>query len=426
MGFLYGWTFFVVIQTGTIAAVAVAFGRFLGVLWPAITPDATPGSRRPTSASRALGCTDPANAITARAHAAAAGRTAQHRGAHLGQPARRARREARPDDADRREDGRARAAHHPRPHDRPQRDRDRGELRRRPLRGGPWTLGACLVLAFGAAMVGSLFSSDAWNNVTFAAAEVQNPRAICRWRWCWARGSCACSTSSRTSPTSACCRARRPRTARRRSRAASRTRRRIASAPRSRRRSSAPSGGDDHGDRDPDLDVRLQQRADSRRRARATTRWRATACSSAARGRSTRSTFPPFALIVQSVWTALLCLTGTYGQLLNYVIFAALLFYVAHDHGAVHPAREAPGLPSAVSRGRISGASRAVHPAGGGGGGAAAARADRRAPQAVSGLVLVLIGIPVFSLWRRVERTRRRRGPDRPRRSARIPTFHAS
>src|ERR671916_2686953 len=39
MGFLYGWTLFVVIQTGTIAAVAVAFGRFLGVLWPAITPD---------------------------------------------------------------------------------------------------------------------------------------------------------------------------------------------------------------------------------------------------------------------------------------------------------------------------------------------------------------------------------------------------
>jgi len=30
MGFLYGWTLFIVIQTGTIAAVAVAFGRFLG------------------------------------------------------------------------------------------------------------------------------------------------------------------------------------------------------------------------------------------------------------------------------------------------------------------------------------------------------------------------------------------------------------
>jgi APA family basic amino acid/polyamine antiporter len=35
-GFLYGWTFFMVIQTGTIAAVAVAFARFTGVLWPAI------------------------------------------------------------------------------------------------------------------------------------------------------------------------------------------------------------------------------------------------------------------------------------------------------------------------------------------------------------------------------------------------------
>src|SRR6185436_1170260 len=36
-GFLYGWTLFGVIQTGTIAAVAVAFARYLGVLWPAIS-----------------------------------------------------------------------------------------------------------------------------------------------------------------------------------------------------------------------------------------------------------------------------------------------------------------------------------------------------------------------------------------------------
>src|SRR2546428_5208065 len=33
-GFLYGWTMFTVIPTGTIAAVAVAFGKFLGVFWP--------------------------------------------------------------------------------------------------------------------------------------------------------------------------------------------------------------------------------------------------------------------------------------------------------------------------------------------------------------------------------------------------------
>ena len=37
-GFLYGWTLFLVIQTGTIAAVAVAFAKFLGVLFPAISP----------------------------------------------------------------------------------------------------------------------------------------------------------------------------------------------------------------------------------------------------------------------------------------------------------------------------------------------------------------------------------------------------
>ena len=36
-GFLYGWTLFTVIQTGTIAAVAVAFARYLGVLAPSIS-----------------------------------------------------------------------------------------------------------------------------------------------------------------------------------------------------------------------------------------------------------------------------------------------------------------------------------------------------------------------------------------------------
>ena len=33
-GFLYGWTLFMVIQTGTVAAVAVAFARYLGIVWP--------------------------------------------------------------------------------------------------------------------------------------------------------------------------------------------------------------------------------------------------------------------------------------------------------------------------------------------------------------------------------------------------------
>src|SRR5438128_5752368 len=38
-GFLYGWTLFLVIHTGTIAAVAIAFAKFLGVFVRAVAPD---------------------------------------------------------------------------------------------------------------------------------------------------------------------------------------------------------------------------------------------------------------------------------------------------------------------------------------------------------------------------------------------------
>src|SRR5437870_10055621 len=39
-GFLYGWRLFLVIQTGTIAAVGVGFARYLGVIFPAVSPQA--------------------------------------------------------------------------------------------------------------------------------------------------------------------------------------------------------------------------------------------------------------------------------------------------------------------------------------------------------------------------------------------------
>src|SRR5438477_12345700 len=39
IGFLYGWTLFLVIQTGTIAAVAIAFAKFLGVFVAAVSTD---------------------------------------------------------------------------------------------------------------------------------------------------------------------------------------------------------------------------------------------------------------------------------------------------------------------------------------------------------------------------------------------------
>jgi APA family basic amino acid/polyamine antiporter len=39
LGFLFGWSLFLVVQTGTIAAVAIAFARFLGVFLPAVAVD---------------------------------------------------------------------------------------------------------------------------------------------------------------------------------------------------------------------------------------------------------------------------------------------------------------------------------------------------------------------------------------------------
>src|SRR5918999_2223097 len=63
LGFVYGWTLFVVIQPGTIAAGAVAFGRFLGVLWPGIGPELYTWFPRGRVCVGVLGCTEAANAI---------------------------------------------------------------------------------------------------------------------------------------------------------------------------------------------------------------------------------------------------------------------------------------------------------------------------------------------------------------------------
>jgi APA family basic amino acid/polyamine antiporter len=37
---------------------------------------------------------------------------------------------------------------------------------------------------------------------------------------------------------------------------------------------------------------------------------------------------PVASLVVQAIWTSILCLSGTYGQLLDYIIFAVLVFYI--------------------------------------------------------------------------------------------------
>ena len=156
--FSFGWTLLLVIQTGTIAAVAVAFARYAGVIWPALNGQIFLGAGSfGLSGERAgaiavialltmvnlrglnmgrlvqntftstkilslifiavLGCLIAPNATAIRANF---GSSAGFLGARNFSPG--------------------------------------------------------LLAAFGAAMVGGLFSADAWATVTFAASEVRNPR----------------------------------------------------------------------------------------------------------------------------------------------------------------------------------------------------------------------------------------------------------
>ena len=155
-GFLYGWTFFTVIQTGTIAAVAVAFAKFLGVFVPSISATnwlfrVGPAGLN-TQMAVAIGIivfltwvntrglrtgAMVQNVFTIAKTGALAGLVIL--GLMLG----------------RRSD--AIAANFT--------DFWRST-------GSAWDV----VRMVGVAMVGSLFSSDAWNNVTFTAGEIRNPK----------------------------------------------------------------------------------------------------------------------------------------------------------------------------------------------------------------------------------------------------------
>jgi APA family basic amino acid/polyamine antiporter len=116
-------------------------------------------------------------------------------------------------------------------------------------------------------------------------------------------------------------------------------------------------------------------------------------------GTLNRREVPAFALIVQAIWTSVLCLTGTYGQLLDYVIFAVLVFYVATIIGLFVLRKKAPDLPRpyrAVGYPVLPALYACL---------AAAVAvilvvADKTRVQAMSGLMIVLIGVPIYYLWR--------------------------
>jgi basic amino acid/polyamine antiporter, APA family len=164
-GFLYGWTLFTVIQTGTIAAVAMAFGKFLGVLVPWFSENniwlRLGFLKLSTVHIAAIGSILLLTSINAQG--ITAGKVVQNiftfsktgillafiiAGLFIA--------------------------------------KNTGAIEinskifwqaARIENGQVISLtGFALIAAIGTSMVGSLFSADAWNNITFAAGEVVNPR----------------------------------------------------------------------------------------------------------------------------------------------------------------------------------------------------------------------------------------------------------
>ena len=392
MGFLYGWTLFVVIQTGTIAAVAVAFGKFLGVIWPAITPDryawfpqmdfGTAGApvQVGLSPQRVIALISIWVLTWINLRGIKEGKIVQTTltvvktgalialillGFTIGRHAP------------------AIAAN---------------------FSGGNFNsvgLTPALVMAFGSALVGSLFSSDAWNNVTFAAAEVHSPQRNLPRALLYGTGLvCILYVLANVAYLNA-----------------------------------LPMRGVENAGTvmERGIQYATQDRVGS---AFAETIFGAAGgtimavailistfgCNnglilSGARvyyamardrlffrraGGLNVHRVPSAALIAQSIWTSLLCLTGTYGQLLNYVIFAALIFYALTTIGLfrlrqTRPDAERPyrtvGYPVLPALYIILASAIAI----------ILLIADQTRAQAISGLVIVLLGVPVYFIWRKVE-----------------------
>ena len=391
MGFLYGWTVFVVIQTGTIAAVAVAFARFLGVLWPAISPErygwfpqfqvATAGGTIEfgLSPQRVIALISVWILTWVNLRGVREGKILQTTltfvkvgallllvilGLTIGRNA-------------------AAVAANFGP----------GQF------FGGASITSAFVIAFGAALVGSLFSSDAWNNVTFAAAEVHNPRRNLPLAMLLGTGLVtllylAANVSYLTVLP-----------LRGAAEGAGVLERGIQHATQDRVGTAAaemifgPAGGTimavailistfgcNNGLILAGARVYYAMARDRLFFRRA--------------GTLNRNQVPAAGLVMQAVWVSVLCLTGTYGQLLDYVIFAALIFYVLTTVGlfilrrtrpdAERPYRAVgyPVLPALYVA--LAGAVAVI-----------LLIADKTRAQALSGLVVVLLGVPVYFLWQR-------------------------
>jgi APA family basic amino acid/polyamine antiporter len=109
---------------------------------------------------------------------------------------------------------------------------------------------------------------------------------------------------------------------------------------------------------------------------------------------------PVFALGIQCVWTILLTLSGQYNDLLDYVIFAVLLFYILTIGGLFRLRRTRPDLDRpyrAVGYPVLPALYMLVA------GVIEILLLINKPTFTVRGLILVLLGVPVYFLWRRKE-----------------------
>ena len=394
VGFLYGWTMFLVIQTGTIAAVAVAFAKFTAVLVPALGERVyvlSAGSFHVSAAQLvAIASITVLTAINRRgihggklvqngftltkivslfaliALGLAIGRNPQAIAANLA---------GFWDAAWTRVAGGAVTAVEP-------------------------LAGVALLSAIGAAMVGSLFASDAWNNITFTAGEVVEPRrtiplslllgtAVVTLIYLLANVAYIVMLPMTGSPGAADAFGRGIQFAAS-DRVGTAAASMILGAPAAAVMAvfiMISTFGCNNGLILAGARVYYAMARDGLFFARA--------------GELNARAVPGAALGVQAVWASLLCLSGTYGDLLDYVIFAVLIFYILTVAGIFVLRRKQPDAERPYRAWGYPVVPLLYIAA------AAAIAVDLllvKPRYTWPGVVIVLLGVPVYFLWTRFAR----------------------
>lgn len=324
--FMFGWTLLLVIQTGTIAAVAVAFARFAGVIWPVFGSNLWIGRGGAGLSGERAGAIAVIAILTA----------ANLRGLDLGKWLQNSFTSAKilsllliivlgcliaPNaDAIRANFGSALAF---------------------PGHGG-FSLASAGV--FGAAMVGALFSADAWASVTFAAAEIKNPKRDLPLALAIGTGVvialyiltnvaylCELPASGTAGAATVFARG-----------ISHATSDRVAAA-------AMQIVWGNPGATLTAILVMISGFGCANglilTGARVIYAMAHDGVFFAAAGRLNRNRVPAIALIIQGIWAAVLTLTGTYSELLDYVIFAQLMFYILTVSAVFVLRRRLPDAP---------------------------------------------------------------------------------